>query len=516
MKHGLTLASAALASLLLTSPALAQEPVKGGEFVVAMAVTLSELDPHATTGLPTRYVGAHLYEGVLTRGETGEIIPQLAESWEMSEDAKTYTFVLREGVTFHDGSGFDAADVVASWERMQESGIDRGVMSLVDRFEQVDDRTVRVHMTEANPTFLDGLSSPRVIVGIFPEEVARAAKEDFKPIGTGPFKFGEWVPDSHITLERFDDYAAQDGAAPRDGFGGKRTAHVDSVTFRTVPEASAQLAGLLTGDYHVADQISPQDVPRLEASEDVRAEKMLPWYMVHQSFNASIPPADDENFRKAIQVGLDLETLMDFATGGNYQMGHGWQYEGYPYHSEVGKETYNLGDVEAAKELLAKSDYDGQELEILTISDEAVMRDYAIALADQLGKLGIKSRINAQDAATWSALLQQKDSWNIVIGGFGMAPSIGPFGMLRHYSGDNAIHGLNDPDIEDAVKRVRTSLTFEERKQAFEDYQAAVLGKALAIRAGAAGIYVGVRDEVHNFKPFRVVRAWDVWLDPQN
>ena len=77
MKHGLTLASAALASLLLTSPALAQEPVRGGEFVVAMAVTLSELDPHATTGLPTRYVGAHLYEGVLTRGETGEIIPQL-------------------------------------------------------------------------------------------------------------------------------------------------------------------------------------------------------------------------------------------------------------------------------------------------------------------------------------------------------------------------------------------------------------------------------------------------------
>lgn len=431
----------------------------------------------------------------------------------MSDDAMSYTFTLREGVPFHDGSMLDAGDVVASWQRMKDQGVDQGVMALVDSFEEVDDLTVKVTMTEANPTWLDELSSPRVLVGIMPEEVAALPNEEFEPIGTGPFEFTEWVPDSHVTLNKFEEYAQQSDAAPRDGFGGKRTVHVDSVTFRTVPEAGAQIAGLLTGDYHIADQVSPQDVPRLEASDEVRAVKVLPWYMVHQTFNLTKPFGADENFRRAIQVGLNLEELLDFATGGNYVMGHAWQYEGFPYYSDAGMETYNLGDVAQAKALLEQSSYNGEEIEILTISDEAALRDYAIALADQLGRMGINTRINAQNAATWSALRVERETWTIIVGGFGMAPSIGPFGMLQHFSGDGSLQGVTFPEIEDAAQRVRTGMTFDERKQAFEDYQAGVLGRAISIRAGAAGIYIGVRNEVQNFEPGRVIRAWDVWID---
>lgn len=515
MKPGATFICALTASTgLLAGPAAAQEPVKGGDLVVAMAVTLPTVDPHASTGVATRYIAAHLYESIVTRGETGDIIPQLAASYDMSDDATTYTFTLRDGVNFHDGSALDAGDVVASWERMKEKGVDQGVMELVESFEEVDDLTVKVTMTESHPTFLDSLSSPRVIVGIMPEEIAGLPKEEFKAVGTGPFKFTEWVPDSHIKLERFEEYSQQEEGTVRDGFGGKRTAYVDTVTFRTVPEAGAQIAGLLTGDYHIADQVSPQDVPRLEASQEVSAVKVLPWYMVHQTFNLTKPLGADDNFRKAIQTGLNLEVLLDFATGGNYVLGHGWQYDGFPYYSDVGKETYNVGDVEKAKELLAQSSYNGEEIEILTVSDEAALRDYAIALADQLGKLGINTRINAQNAATWSALRVERETWTIIIGGFGMAPSIGPFGMLQHFSGDGSLQGVKFPDIEDAAHRVRTGLTFEERKQAFEDYQGAVLDKAISIRAGAAGIYIGVRDEVKNFQPGRVIRAWDIWLEP--
>ncbi|AKO99614.1 Oligopeptide ABC transporter, periplasmic oligopeptide-binding protein OppA (plasmid) [Marinovum algicola DG 898] len=514
MKFRAMAAAALAATLGLTAPASAQDPAKGGDLVVAMAVTLPSVDPHASTGVATRYVSAHMFEGVVTRGETGDIIPQLAASYEMSDDARTYTFTLRDGVRFHDGSTLDAGDVVASLQRMKDAGVDQGVMALVENLEAVDDLTVRVTMSEPHPTFLDSLSSPRVIVGIMPEEIAALPKEEFKPVGTGPFEFVEWVPDSHIRLARFEAYSQQAEATPRDGFGGKRTVYVDTVTFRTVPEAGAQIAGLLTGDYHIADQVSPQDVPRLEASDEVSAVKVLPWYMVHQTFNLTKPLGADENFRKAVQVGLDLEVLLDFATGGNYVLGHGWQYDGFPYYSDAGIETYNLGDVDKAKELLAQSAYDGEEIEILTISDEAALRDYAIALADQLGKLGIKTRINAQNAATWSALRVERESWTIIIGGFGMAPSIGPFGMLRHFSGDGSLQGVTFPEIEDAAHRVRTGLTFEERKKAFEDYQAGVLGKAISIRAGAAGIFIGVRDEVKNFEPGRVIRAWDIWLAP--
>ena len=113
MKFRAMAAAALAATLGLTAPASAQDPAKGGDLVVAMAVTLPSVDPHASTGVATRYVSAHMFEGVVTRGETGDIIPQLAASYEMSDDARTYTFTLRDGVRFHDGSTLDAGDVVA-------------------------------------------------------------------------------------------------------------------------------------------------------------------------------------------------------------------------------------------------------------------------------------------------------------------------------------------------------------------------------------------------------------------
>lgn len=512
------LALAVGAGLTISAPisASAQTPVDGGELIIASASNLGELDPHASTSGETRDIASHIFESVITVDETGNIIPQLAESYEASDDAMSYTFHIREGVPFHNGDILDVDDVIASWQRMKDYGIDREIMGLVDSFERVDDDTVAVHMERAYPTFLENLSSPRVIVGIMPQEIALLPKDEFKPIGTGPFQYVEWVPDSHITLDKFAGYVPSPGFDGPTGFGGLRTAYVDRVTFRNVPEQGSRLAGILTGDYHIANQIAQTDVPRLEASGEAQAMSMLPWMMLHQTFNVSSAPGDDVNFRRAVQIGLDLETLLDFATGGNYQLGHGWQYEGFPYYSDVGADTYNVGDKERAAELLAKSSYNGETVRILATSDQQVNRDYAIALADELGKMGIKTQITGVDTATWTAMLGQKDKWEILIGGFGLAPSIGPFGMLRHFAGENNLQGYMDPALEDAADRTRTGLTFEERKQGFEDYQAGVLNNAYAIRVGATGVYNAVRNEAHGFRPYRVLRAWDVWIDPNS
>ncbi|OSP54009.1 ABC transporter substrate-binding protein [Pseudoruegeria sp. SK021] len=498
------------------SIAIAQDPVIGGELIIASASNLGELDPQASTSGETRDIASNIFEGVITVGETGNIIPQLAESFEVAPDAMSYTFHIRDGVPFHNGDIMDVDDVIASWTRMKETGIDREIMGPVASFERVDDTTIVVHMSQPYPTFLENLSSPRVIVGILPAEIAVKSRDEFEPIGTGPFKFVEWVPDSHITLERFADYAPSPGFDGPDGFGGKRTAYVDSVTFRNVPEQGARLAGMLTGEYHVANQIAATDVPQLNASGVATAEKLLPWMMLHQTFNVSRAPGDNLDFRRAVQVGLDYGILLDFATGGNFELGHGWQYEGYPYYSDAGKEFYNLNDVDRAKDLLAKSGYAGEDLTILVTGDQQVPRDYSIALQDQLKKLGVNTTINAVDTATWTAMLGQKDKWDILIGGFGLAPSIGPFGMLRHFAGANNLQGYIDPELEDAAERTRTGLTFADRKQGFEDYQAGVLNNAYSIRVGATGLYLAVRNEVHDFKPYRVFRAWDVWVDPKS
>lgn len=506
------LAVAATLVTITTTLTCAQEPVIGGTLIVAQSSSLTDLDPHATTNPASRDVIANIFESVITVDETGEIIPQLAQSFEGSDDALTFTFDIRVGVPFHNGDTLTVEDVIASWERMKASGVDRDIMSQVDTFERVDDDTVAVHMAQPDPTFLERLSSPRVIVAVMPEEIA-APNAQFEPVGTGPFKFAEMVADSHVSLTRFEDYEPSEGFDGPTGYGGKRTAYLDEVIFRNVPEQGARLAGILTGDYHIADQIAPTDIARLEASDVARPVKVLPWGLVHQSFNATRGPGADPKFRKAIQIGLDYETLMDFATGGNYMMVHGFQYQGFPYYSEAGLEYYNIKDVDRAKELLAESSYSGEPVVILTMNDQAIYRDYAVALQDQLRQLGINGQIEAVDTATWIAMLDQRDAYDIRIGGYGVAPSIGPYGMLPHYSGAATQQGIVDEELNDAAERTRTSLSAEDRKKAFAEYQGGVLSKAYGIIAGAQGVYSAVNNQVHGYTPSRVVRAWDVWID---
>jgi len=498
------------------APATAADtPVKGGDLSIAIAGSVSTIDPQATTSFYTRLIAAPIFEAVLTTGEKGAVIPQLAKSYEQADDAKSYTFHLRSGVKFQNGKTMTVDDVIASWERMKKTGADQGVMKFVDKFERVDDLTVRAVMAEADPTFIDRLASPRVLVGIMPAEEAAKPVKEFTPIGTGPFRFVEWVPDSHIKLGRFDDYSADTSFDGPDGFGGKRTAYVDTVTFRFVPEAGARTAGILTGDFGVAEQIPSTDVPRIDGDPVADAVPFLPVGKVHVTFNVTRDPVKNLKFRQAVQMALDADTALNFATGGNYQLGPGLLYPGNPAYTDAGTEHYNVHDLDAARKLLAESGYSGQPVTLLTTGDQAIFRDFTVALADQLGKIGINTTISAVDSATWVAMLKEKDKWDITVNAFGLAPFLGPLGMLFHFSGPANLQGYQDPAVEDAANRARTALTEEERIAGFADYQRTVFENVYSIIVGAYGQYIGVNKRVHNFSIFRVHRPWDVWVDPK-
>src|SRR4029453_12820237 len=200
------LAGVALAALGGAAAAQAQYQCKrmGGEFAFGLEAKVPTLDQHVTNAGVVRNISMAVFESLMTRGEDMRPILGLAASVDESADGLTYTFKLRDGVTFHNGKVMTSDDVVASLERVRRIGIDKVPLGPVDRIEAPDASTVVLRLKESLPTFLEAFSiftTPMVIV---PKENAEAPPNQLPQVGTGPFQLVENVADSYIKLKRYD------------------------------------------------------------------------------------------------------------------------------------------------------------------------------------------------------------------------------------------------------------------------------------------------------------------------
>ncbi|MEZ5866826.1 MAG: ABC transporter substrate-binding protein, partial [Geminicoccaceae bacterium] len=231
-----------------TSFAVAAEtfscPNEGGDMVFGQEAQVSGLDMHFSSAISTRNIAMHIYESLMTRAEDNSPIHELAASHEVSDDGLTYTFKLRDGITFHNGKEMTSADVLASYERYQKIGIDRTSLEPVESMSAPDPSTFVIKLKQKVPVFIEQISSFRVPIVILPAEEAAKEANQIEFIGTGPFEFVEWVPDGFVKLARFDDYAPNAAFEGKTGFGGYKVACFDTVTFRIVKEPGARVAGL--------------------------------------------------------------------------------------------------------------------------------------------------------------------------------------------------------------------------------------------------------------------------------
>ena len=193
------------------------QPTYGGVLRAAMTGEPPTIDVHATTTTITGHIGWHLVEGLFTTDVNSDPIPMLAEGYSVSDDGLSYVFDLRHGVKFHNGEEMKAADVVASMERWGRlATLGKRLFENVSRFEAVDDYTVEMDLKEVSGTVLAYLASPIQMPAIYPKSLIDEAGDlpIAEIIGTGPYRLVEWLPDSHIRLARFEDYAALPGRWP--------------------------------------------------------------------------------------------------------------------------------------------------------------------------------------------------------------------------------------------------------------------------------------------------------------
>jgi peptide/nickel transport system substrate-binding protein len=412
-------------SMLISGSVLAQnEDRYGGTLNAAFQMSVAHLDSDNSTDSLITAMMNHVYEGLFEFDENLNLHPYLAESYEVDEDGLIYEVKLRENVMMHNGQTMDADDVIASFRRWLE--LNNGgqlVAPYFDRVEKIDQFNIRFKFKEAYAPFLNILASPvsnqKFVVRA--EEVVEEFGNDVidRHVGTGPYKYEEWVPDQKLVLTRFEDYTPNSGEGSF--YAGERIPYLDEIVFNFIPDAQVRVSGVQTGQFHFAEEVPRDQYQIFEMDQNVENVIIYPDRMSMLIFNNAAAPFDNKYARQAIAYALDFEEL-GYAMIGDPQF---WRLEsalheeGNPWHvPDAGEGIYGVYDPEKAKELLEKAGYNGQPLVILSGQDNQMERQGAIAIQDQLEKIGIDVELQLFDRPTVVERRARKEGWHIHLSPF--------------------------------------------------------------------------------------------------
>ncbi|MCU0987279.1 MAG: ABC transporter substrate-binding protein [Acetobacteraceae bacterium] len=513
-RRGTLIGAAALggAGLAAASALPASAQRRGGDLVFAQEATVPTLDMHFSTSIATRNVAMNMYEMLVSRNENNAPVADLAEGWDESADGLTYTFRLRRGVKFHNGKDMTSADVLASWQRYARMALQRRVLADVEKMEAPDAATFVVRLKTRQPTFIDQISSFAVPISIHPAEQADREGGKLDPIGTGPFQFVEFVPDSHVLIRRFDGYAPNTRFTGTDGFAGRKVVTLDTVRYRLVREPGARVAGLETGEFHVVEDVPTKSAERLRTNREIRLLPMKHWWLHGAWVNHHRPPTDNLMVRRAIQTALDMEAIMEIATDGAYDLQPGLQYPGNPYYTDAGKQFYNVNDPARAQAMLRQANYQGQEVVIITNSSFQSMYSAAVVATEQLRAIGLKVRMDVFDWATAIARRRERDAWNFWFTGQGTGPSVGPFTAMIDVVSPQLNQVVADPTLDALYADLLAKPTEAERKAVFAKFQERVYEQVHFLKFGDLTKVQAARASVQGFTPYRIPRFWNVSL----
>lgn len=439
----------------------------GGVLKVALQAQPSIIDPHVTTETVTSTSMKPVFEALVVTNADGQPVPYLAESIEVTDDNKTYTFHLRQGIKFHNGKEMTAEDVVASMNRWKANATGAKVVIGDDEFKVVDDYTVELTLSTPS-SLVPTLIATERLPAIMPKEIIEEAGEDpvSEIIGTGPFKFAEWKQDQYLHLTKNEDYVPFD--EPTDGLAGKREALVDDIYLYFVTDPSTRMAGLQTGEYHIDASVVNQNYLRIKDDPNINTY-IEPSGNTTIYFNKKEGIFSDVKMRHAFNTVLNVEEIMQAAYSEPelYELSHSYIHSNYPeWYTEAGKDAYNINDPEKAKQLFEEAGYNGEQIRILTTRDYEDYYNISVVIQEQLSQIGVNVDLQVYDWATLLDKRSEPSEWDIFISGYSVKPT--PIGLLPldpNYAG-----WTEDPKIEE-LKYVIQTASYEEARAAWDELQ---------------------------------------------
>lgn len=463
-----------------------------GELTVAVSTEPPTLDPTSDPAAAIDLILHHnLYECLVQVGENGEFHPQIAESWEVSGDGLVWTFHLREGVVFHDGTPCDAVAVRESFLRaMAPESLNPHPEYFADiaEVEAVDARTVRFLLMRPVPYFLAVLAqADSAIVPVKPR-TGRPLGEC--PVGTGPFRFEEWRPGDRIVLERNPHYYLP--GVPS----------LDRVTFRFIPDDAARVLALRAGDVDVAVDVPPQLAVELQKDPDFTVISGPMNLVQILAINNSRPPFGRLMVRQAIAHAIDRKKIIELVSLGFGTPIGSHLTPGMPYYVDL-TELYPYNP-ERARELLAEAGYpNGFETTMTLPSNYEFHVRTGELIAAMLAAVGIEASIQLVDWGTWLERVYAQADYDLTV--IGHVGRLDPALMLTGYGAERPDYyfrrGWRNGELERLLEEGKTCMDPERRREIYARAQRIIAEEVvnyfiqdphriIAARAGVEGLAV--------------------------
>lgn len=482
---------AALMAVLLLAPTSLGQTVTYG-----MGGNFDQVDPNLTTFTRVGRITLHVVEPLVWQTAPGEFAPGLATEWSVNDDATEYTFRLREGVEFHDGTPFDAEAVKFTFDRIVDPEMAaQTAVSLIGPYERTEilgDHEVTVVFSQPFAPFLDSASAPNL--GIISPSAYEAAGEDAwgmeALVGTGPFEFVSYTPDSEVVLERNDDYAWAPEFMEASG-----ASDIARIVYKIIPEPSTRTASLETGETDLIEEVAEIDFGFLQDRDDIRTvaepQSGSGWSLM---MNRDQPPMDELAVRRAIQLASDREG-MTLAI---------WNGLGEPACGPISAVTFGFDpetcdtyryDPEAARQVLEEAgwvDEDGDGIrerdgESLTIghyyrAESALSQQMADYMKGDLAAVGIDVELNGLSRSGYfdaaRAGEHHTQNW--------WDPFADPSGMRILFHSENAGGGTNrnnyrDDEMDALLAEGAATSDPEARAEIYAEIQAKVKDEAIMV-----------------------------------
>ncbi|UCH26576.1 MAG: ABC transporter substrate-binding protein [Trueperaceae bacterium] len=473
----------ALTLILALGNAVAQDapaPQYGGEVVVSITADPPGWDPSASTSqeIP-RVVYHNVFEGLVRFDRDGNIVPALAESWTVSDDGLEWTFTIREGVMFHDGTPLTIDDIIAKFERARDPDSGHTHTAYYAPIAEISGsgNTVTFSLAQASSSLLYNLARPDSV--IYP--AAKADTQRSQPIGTGPFRFVEYIEGSEVRLERFEDYYL-DGVP-----------YLDSAVFRIIGDPNTRFAALQAGDIDlIGVALSPEQFLQVQSDPNLKGSEGTATTEITLAMNNSRGPLANKLVRQAITHAIDKEAIVNGAMFGLGTVIGTHMSPAESYYIDLSN-TYPY-DPERARALLAEAGYsDGFTINFELPEPYNIERRSGQVIAQQLSEVGIDVELSVVEWGTWIQRIFLGGDYDMTIIGHSEPRDI------NIYANPNYYYKYDNPVIGELLNQAESAQSAQVQLANYQQIAKIIAEDAVNVWVFSPPYLVASQNDVYGF-----------------